>query len=167
MTPEEIAKKDLAGGEGRHVEFKEFVRLKDPKEAELERTLVAFANSGGGRLYIGVSDDHTCQGIVAAKEAAKEPNDGERALEILARRLDTEIASWVRPERPPMEIKKLELDGRPFLAVHVAEGRTLLSTRDDFVFVRKDASTVRATIEEIRDLLRDEGGRPAVNWSVL
>ncbi len=51
MTEEELARL-IAEGEGPYLEFKA-ARV---RPATLARTLVAFANSGGGRVVIGIDD---------------------------------------------------------------------------------------------------------------
>src|SRR5262249_36549936 len=44
----------LAGGETDTVEFKPFVSLDSDKRREIVRTVVAFANGNGGRIFVGV-----------------------------------------------------------------------------------------------------------------
>ncbi len=46
-------------GEGEHLEFK----LKNNHPDKIVRELVAFANSGGGKLLLGVSDDRLIEGL--------------------------------------------------------------------------------------------------------
>lgn len=46
----------LQEGEGYKIEFKEAM-------SNLDKELVAFANSSGGRIFIGVRDDKTINGI--------------------------------------------------------------------------------------------------------
>lgn len=58
-TPAEFARA-LSGWEGQFVEFKESV------SDSLARELVAFANAGGGRIYVGVSDDKQVKGVSLA-----------------------------------------------------------------------------------------------------
>ncbi len=72
MTIEEI-KRIVARGEGRHVEFKRRV----PEPTRLAREVVAFANSGGGRLLVGVDDDGTILGV---KDSAEEEFSLSQAL---------------------------------------------------------------------------------------
>ena len=55
-TPLDVA---LAGGETETVEFKPYIRLsphRDSKADELLETVSAFANAGGGTLFLGVTD---------------------------------------------------------------------------------------------------------------
>lgn len=51
-------------GEGEHLEFK----LKSNHPERIVREVVAFANSGGGKLLIGVGDDKTIKGLKYADE---------------------------------------------------------------------------------------------------
>lgn len=63
--------KAIAEGEGERTEFKEFVDLPRGKEPladkdkfmQLLRTAAAFANTAGGTLYVGVSDDCEIVGV--------------------------------------------------------------------------------------------------------
>lgn len=51
-------------GEGEHLEFK----LKSNHPEKIVREVVAFANSGGGKLLVGVGDDRTIKGLKDADE---------------------------------------------------------------------------------------------------
>lgn len=51
-------------GEGEHLEFK----LKSNHPEKIVREVVAFANSGGGKLLVGVGDDKTIKGLKDAEE---------------------------------------------------------------------------------------------------
>jgi len=55
MTREEL-KVILKEGEGYKVEFKE-------KVSNIEKELVAFANSSGGKILIGITDDGKIKGV--------------------------------------------------------------------------------------------------------
>ena len=63
MTLEEL-KRVVAQGEGRHLEFKRRV----PEPERLAKEVVAFANSGGGHLLLGVDDDGTIVGVKDSEE---------------------------------------------------------------------------------------------------
>lgn len=63
MTLEEL-KRVVAQGEGRHLEFKRRV----PEPERLAKEVVAFANSGGGHLLLGVDDDGTIMGVKDSEE---------------------------------------------------------------------------------------------------
>jgi len=72
MTREEV-QRFVGNGEGQFVEFK----LRVPEPARLAKEVIAFANSGGGRVFIGVDDDGT---IVGVKDSAEEEFALQEAL---------------------------------------------------------------------------------------
>lgn len=63
MTLKEL-KNFIRPGEGQHIEFK----LKTHHPEKIIREVVAFANAGGGKLFIGISDDKEIHGLKFADE---------------------------------------------------------------------------------------------------
>lgn len=63
MTIREI-QSSISGGEGQLIEFKK--KVAHPEK--IVREIVAFANSNGGELYIGVDDDGKISGLKFAEE---------------------------------------------------------------------------------------------------
>lgn len=59
-----LLKELVKKGEGEHVEFK----LKSNHPEKIVREMVAFANTGGGKLFVGVGDDKTIKGLRDAEE---------------------------------------------------------------------------------------------------
>ena len=59
-----LLKELVKKGEGEHLEFK----LKSNHPEKIVREVVAFANSGGGKLMVGVGDDKTIKGLKDADE---------------------------------------------------------------------------------------------------
>ena len=59
-----LLKELVKKGEGEHVEFK----LKSNHPEKIVRELVAFANTGGGKLFVGVGDDKSLKGLKDAEE---------------------------------------------------------------------------------------------------
>jgi predicted HTH transcriptional regulator len=66
MTPGELEKK-VSSGEGLHLEFKKY--LPDPER--LAKEALAFANTSGGLILLGVDDDGTLTGIKDPNEVAE------------------------------------------------------------------------------------------------
>ncbi len=60
-------------GEGQHLEFKKRV----PGSERIAKEVIAFANTGGGRLLLGIDDDGT---VVGVKDAAEEEYVFQEAL---------------------------------------------------------------------------------------
>lgn len=59
-----LLKELVKKGEGEHSEFK----LKSNHPEKIVREIVAFANTGGGKLFIGIDDDCTIKGLKDADE---------------------------------------------------------------------------------------------------
>lgn len=103
MTRHELAY-HASQGEGAFVEFKR----KLPAWAKLVREVVAFANTEGGTVYIGVGDDGEIVGI-------KDPREIEEAIAM-------KLPSYARPF-PDMEIEVVPITRkRAVVCLHVSAG---------------------------------------------
>jgi predicted HTH transcriptional regulator len=117
----------LEAGESEHLEFK--VSL--PPEREIARQLVALANSGGGTLLIGVSDEGGAY-LLSTVEA-------RRAVNIL-RALATSIVSW------GAGVGHLERNARYVVYVTVPpppEAEIPVTTADGEAYIRQGDRLVR------------------------
>ena len=124
-------KRDLSGSEG------------------VLRTVVAFANSAGGRLVIGVADDRSVVGV-------DDPVTAEMRLANL-------IADSIRPQLLPT-IELITLDGRTVLVANVPVGGQRPyyleeAGRYGGAYVRLGSSKRRATRLLTDDLARGAGSR--------
>jgi hypothetical protein len=86
FTPTQQAMlEDAMNGETLHVELKEWIPPtgEDGKYRELLKTVCAFANAEGGRLYIGISDEGDITGVEQAlrKKYKALYGDGDKLLE--------------------------------------------------------------------------------------
>lgn len=121
----------LQEGEGATLEYKEGV------PGSLAREIVAFANSLGGRMLLGVRDDGTAVGI-------DDSNDLRARIQDIARNCE-----------PPVKVL-VEAVGR-VLVVTVRESESKpVQCREGF-FWRQGATTQKPTRDEIRDFFRVEG----------
>lgn len=157
---EEQAAKDLAGGENDEVEFKPFVEPKHFKERELIETVVAFANTRGGRLYIGLDDHRGVQGVAELKRMYK--GTEEAARDALAKYIRKLIGDKIRPV-PRFHFAFVEHRGEPVGVVSVESGvQPPYATDVDEVYVRKGSSNVRPDpLTELPELCtRREKGEP-------
>ncbi len=121
----------LQEGEGATLEYKE--RL----SASLGRELVAFANSAGGRILLGVRDDGSVRGF-------PDSNQVRAQIESIARNCD-----------PPVKIL-LERIGEVTI-VTVRESSAEPVQCSEGFFWRQGAVTQKLSREEIRDLFRQGG----------
>lgn len=119
--------KTIAQGEGLHTEFKRGL-------SKLDREIAAFANSKGGSILIGVSDDGKIEGYQNSNRARSE-------IQSTARNLD-----------PPVHIT-LHEHPEGVLEIHVPESERKPHRSKEGFFVRHGASTEKLRTDEIRDLI--------------
>ena len=117
------AESDLGKGEGDQIEFKPFISPNDAKETEIVDTVIAFANTSGGRLYVGINDrDASPQGVGELCKVFKVRDALARTMaQVHARAIDTRTANAVAYvatsllraiEVADLEAKLAEFDGR-------------------------------------------------------
>lgn len=129
---------EISNGENEHVEYKVFVEPKNAKEKEIIKTTIAFANTLGGRIYVGVEDDGTIQGessLCAAYHSAP-----EKARAAVAAHFQALIVENVKPV-PSMKIDVVQVRDQPVLVVTVEPGtRKPYSNKSHEVWIRKGSN---------------------------
>lgn len=122
----------LQEGEGYKIEFKE-------RMADLDREIVAFANSSGGSIFLGVSDDCIIKGIQITNQLKSQIVD-------IARNCDPhiQVALVSHHQNKVLEIKVLEGTDKPYRC------------RDGFYF-RIGPSSQKMKRDEIVKLIHDSG----------
>lgn len=133
----ELRVKELVtAGEGLRVEFKEDL---PPDEHRFLDSMIAFANTSGGTILIGVSDDCEIKGI---------KQNPQQVLET--------ITNWVSEKcdpRPSYTTNQLEVDGKTIIIVDVATGSTKPYHHLDRGFlVRRGASNRQARRSEVEEM---------------
>lgn len=115
FSDEEI-KRQIRLGEDSHWEFKEIVfsgnKPKSPSRDDLADEIAAFANTDGGVVLCGVTDDGDVQGM--AREQMDE-------LEMFLVQICTDTIK--PPIRPTILRREIE-EGKPFLLVEIPQGHT-------------------------------------------
>lgn len=151
-----FADRDLGQGENEQVEYKPFIEPSDKKEHEVVETVIAFANTRGGRLYFGVRDkDGAPLGDVELRRMFKA--NTEEALEAQLNRVRWLVTNRIVPT-PHFTLEKVRIFGEPVLAMTVlAGGETPYRTRENEIYVRHGANNYRATPEELRALMHAIG----------
>ncbi len=139
-----LLKKMVSKGEGRQLEFKRKV----DHPFKILKEIVAFANTNGGQLLIGVDDDLSIPGLKLA--------EGERFT------LEKHIELHCKPEID-YAVEKVKInEHRTVLVFHIAKGKEkpyacrAESDSDVFkVFVRHADKSIQAS-KEVRSLLKLE-----------
>jgi predicted HTH transcriptional regulator len=134
----------LLQGEGQHIEFKRKVSQLD----KIVRELVAFANSGGGTLLIGVADDGRVPGI-------KDPEEESFAVR-------QAIEQYIRPTLRYQEEVVSIAPGRYVLMYHVKPSTRLpclvKQKRFTTCYVRVNDQSIKASAE-MKEILRRRHNR--------
>ncbi|MCF0145223.1 MAG: putative DNA binding domain-containing protein [Eubacterium sp.] len=129
----------------------ETIELKEIVVDEIKKEIVAFANSSGGTLYVGIRDDGTIVGV-------DNPDD-----------VSLQISNMVRDSIKPdvtmfLHYKTIEADGKVLVAVDVQRGTdrpyyiAKKGMRPEGVYVRQGYSSVPATDAAIRHMIKETDG---------
>lgn len=147
----------LRSGENERVEFKKWLPIdrERPKSFELLSTVCAFANSLGGDLFIGVSDQLEIvgcgKGLTELTRVLKLSRDECR--DPYAQLVRRAIAEGISPT-VPVEISWLSHAGLDVLRVSVRRtGAVHHVVESNDTYVRRGANSTRATPPEIKALL--------------
>lgn len=136
--PEYQVVEELAAGEGEEIEYKPWIKPKDRKEEDIVETAVAFANTRGGRIYVGVDDHGTPEGEDALCRMLQGPV--EEAIKHAEDRIRSQLREKTKPV-PFISCKIAEVRGVKVLIVEVAPGNQRpYSTHENKVFLRKGAT---------------------------
>ena len=132
--------------EDRKHEFKAGV----PKDAEIERQLVAFANERGGRLYLGVTDDGRVKGLQLSRgdrDALRLRIDGI-VKRTQSEKADSTLESVVRMRFVPKEAPRVAI-------VTVKEGcRRVIATANGKIYRRLSGSVQELSLQAADQLRR-------------
>ncbi len=118
---------------------------------DIKYTVIAFANTDGGKLYIGMEDDGQVYGV-------PDP-DG------IMLRVTNMIRDAIRPDVTMFtEVYLLEMEDKPVVAVNVQRGTarpyylTAKGVRPEGVYVRQGSSSVPASETAILNMIRETSG---------
>src|SRR3989344_242256 len=121
----------ISEGEGYNVEFKESF------SSDLGREICAFANSNGGKILLGVSDDKQIKGVEITNKLKSQVHD-------LARNLD-----------PKLALSLEEFDN--VLIINVPEGKNKPYSANGKFYMRQGSNSQQLARDEIREFFQKEG----------
>lgn len=133
--------------------FKESIHLELKKEyvKDILKTVIAFANTSGGKIYIGIDDDGKVLGV--------------QKLDTDILKLSNSIRDSIKPDITLFTSILVEkIDGKDVIVVDVQKGAsspyylTDKGIRPSGVYVRQGASSVPATDSSILKMIRDTDG---------
>ena len=149
-------------GEDMHNEFKRFIEHAEPigpkdrktKFRELVTTVVAFANTQGGRIYIGIDDECGLEGIseTLQKSAKKEVDDdvANHYCRALTARLRDHLMGEI-----PMRVSHVDVNGILIVVVEVSQSpkKPVMVKDDNIFYVRAGASNKQLPPDQWRNIL--------------
>jgi ATP-dependent DNA helicase RecG len=130
MTDQEI-QAVIQSGEGYKIEFKRNVN------SDLVKEMVAFANSSGGRIFVGIDDDNAIRGITVTNE------------------LKSKVVAMASDCDPSISV---ELEAfKNLLIIHIPEGRNKPYRCTNEFYIRNGPNSLKLSTEEIRDFFKEQG----------
>lgn len=146
-----MTRKIFRGDHGMVFQESENVELKAIVVDDIKKAIIAFANCGGGKLYIGVQDDGTVTGV--------EDADGT------ALRVSNMIRDAIKPDLTMfLHYETLEVEGKRVVAIDIQRGTerpyyiSKKGLRPEGVYVRQGYSSVPATDTMIRNMIKETDG---------
>jgi hypothetical protein len=138
----------IQAGENETVEFKQFIGFNDSKKKDIDKTVCAFSNNTGGILFIGVNDDGVITGLESGDFGKQFKNNIEEYVETIAKYLKERMSI-----NNCFNVSFQTVCGEQVVVVEVssANGCNQIIT-DKIVYIRKGASSMQATPEEIINL---------------
>jgi len=138
----------IQAGENDTVEFKQFIGFDDSKKREIDKTVCAFSNNAGGFLFIGVNDGGVITGLESREFGKQFKNNFEEYVERIANYLKERLSI-----NNCFNVSFKTICGEQVVVVEVstANGCNQIIA-DKIVYVRKGASSMQATPEEINNL---------------
>lgn len=122
-------------GENESREFKPFIVPTDAKELEIVRTAVAFANTDGGTIFVGVDNEGVPLGVGQARKCFKSENPIDAQLA----RLKVLIRENTQPV-PSIACRIATVSGQPIIMLEIEKSEAVCSTHDNRAYVRRGAT---------------------------
>jgi hypothetical protein len=157
----------IARGESEECEFKE-APSDDPKNWDslwpsIRKAVIAFANTRGGHVLLGVTDHAELVGLshVLKHLGEGDLDEGRKRLEKLIRKqLQDGLVN-----APEIRLFWEEVGGAPLMDIRVAQGAgSITHDHENNIWVRKGSTCRRPSPEELRDLLSPDSVEGPESW---
>ncbi len=161
-SEEAVVRQAIGAGEGMEVEFKPYIKPGDNKRDELTETTIAFANTVGGNILIGVNNHCAIVGIEKEVQRSGREGGGKNLNEELEKylgQIKQHIAAIVCPS-PALDFKLVKIDGHIILLVTVSEGhkKPYHDVRNNSIYVRRGSNNMFPNpVYELPQLFRETG----------
>lgn len=143
---EDIIDKAIKIGESDTLEFKPYIKKGDNKINEIIETIIAFANTNGGHIIIGINKYAVPEGIESdlGKEAIRHDKSYKDLLEEYIGYIRKEISDKLN-KLPDYRIEKRVFIDHDFLVINVSAGSQKpyanIQTKD--IFIRRGSTNVK------------------------
>ncbi|HOI28277.1 MAG TPA: ATP-binding protein [Melioribacteraceae bacterium] len=147
----------IEAGEGLHIEFKQRFSTHE----KIAKSIIAFANTDGGSILIGIDDDKSIYGIESEK------SDTELIIQTATRYCEPEVK---------LSIHSFEIENKEILVVEIPESGTKPHRIQDYsasldlntaqVYVRVNDKSILASKEMIKLMQTRQTGKSLVNYSL-
>lgn len=144
-------------GESLNVEFKQRFSTHE----KIAKSLIAFANTSGGYLLIGVDDDRSIYGILSEKSDTELIK--ETAGKYCVPPVNCNIYSYEIENKEVMVVEIPESNSKPH---RIQDYKTNIDLNTAQVYVRVNDKSVLASKEMIKLMQTQQSGKSLVNYSV-
>lgn len=161
-----IVQKAIQQGEGEAVEFKPFVKESGSKLNELVKTVIAFSNTKGGVLLVGISDDCIAEGIEREITQAASKNGSTFETQL------TKYIGWLRQSivgelnrSIELAVSPVVIDSHTVILLSIPEGdqKPYANVKSNAIYIRRGANNVAPHPDhELPDIMRVRTNDPIV-----
>ena len=127
------------------------LELKERINADFKKEIVAFANTDGGEILVGIAKDGSVSGV----------GDAEKEME----RISNMIRDGIKPDLTPYTtVDAIEEDGKTLIRVNVSRGEKRpyhlsdKGMKPSGVYVRHGITSAPASEESIRQMIKESDG---------
>lgn len=154
-SQEQVIRNALEAGEGERIEYKSRISQSDAKQLEeIIETVIAFANTKGGMILIGVDDHCVVNGV--EHFISPNPQTLHKKLSEYCVEVRQAIANGLNQELE-IHIGSYKIDGHWIVVINVPLGinKPYQRREKNLIFIRRVGSNKKATVDEIKDMIAE------------